>query len=208
MRLLFAIMAVCFSTLAFAQQPSFKEGVDYVELPQALATKNPDKIEVIEVFAYSCPHCYRFETEVSANWALKKAEDVDFIELPSAFNGMQEIHARLFYTVKALGKLDTLHRPIFEAIHLDKKRLDRVPNIKAFMVSKGVDGAKFDKYYSNFGVKNQVKKAKSLVAAYGITGTPQLVVGGRYRVSATNKTLQVVDFLVNKIRAERKLQSS
>lgn len=208
MRLVIAFMAVFVSSLALAQQTGFKEGVDYVELPQALATKNPDKIEVIEVFAYSCPYCYRFETGAGASWPLKNAQDVDFIKLPSVFNATQENHARLFYTVKALGKLETLHRAIFEAIHLDGKRLAKKSTIKELMVSKGVDGATFDKYFNNFGVKNQVKKSKNLVSAYGVTGTPQLIVDGRYRIKSTSQMTQVVDFLVNKIRAEKKNVSS
>jgi len=73
----------------------------------------------------------------------------------------------------------------------------------------GVDKEKVIKTFNSAEVTEQLKSDYEKVRDYKITGTPQLIVHGRYRVEA-NKNLsqedmfKVVDFLVDKVRAEKK----
>lgn len=206
MRLLMTFLMLAVTYTAVAQPLAFVEGVDYTLLPDAVKTDNPDKIEVAEVFSYGCVYCYRFETSVLHNWSLKKQAHVDFVEVPATFNPAYLQYARIYYTAKALNKIDDMHLPIFEAIHKERKRMTSEKQIQALFEQHGVDNATFKKYFNNFGIKNQVKKADARVRAYQVSGTPEIIVDGRYKVSANggfDRMALVTEFLVNKIKAER-----
>ena len=77
-----------------------------------------------------------------------------------------------------------------------------------FFTNYGVDKAKALSTYNSFGVTSQIKQAEARARSYKITGTPEMVVDGKYRISSRlagghAEMLKVVDFLVAKIRAER-----
>ena len=71
---------------AMAQRIGYKEGADYQRLakPAAVAA-SAGQIEVVEFFAYSCIHCYRFEPLLEA-WVKKLPTDVKLRRLPAAFS--------------------------------------------------------------------------------------------------------------------------
>src|SRR5574340_1470878 len=105
--------------LAAAAQQSF----EYTELkpPQPVETKG--KIEVIEFFWYGCIHCYNLEQYIEA-WEKKLPKDVEFRRVPAVFSPRWGYDASIFYTFEALGVLNKLHRPLFDAIHKDHLRTD------------------------------------------------------------------------------------
>src|SRR5215211_2249615 len=95
---------------AGAQQPSYSE----LNPPQPVESKG--KIEVVEFFWYGCIHCYNLEP-VLENWVRKLPPDTQFRRVPAVFNQRWGHDAAIFYTIEALGLLDKLHRPLFDAIH-------------------------------------------------------------------------------------------
>lgn len=211
MRAVAAIFALMFSLVACADEqaskPAFEAGTHYAVLDNPVKTKNPNKIEVTEVFWYGCGHCFKFEPMVH-QWATQQAQDVDFQQSPAMWNGAMEMHARAFYVAKALGVFDQVHQPLFNALNLERKKLATPESLAAFFADHGVDKDKFEKAYKSFGVTSQVKQADSRARSYKITGTPELVVDGKYRVSGTMaggqaQMLKVVDYLIAKIRAEK-----
>lgn len=212
MRALTAILTLVFSLAACAQEPSaaapkFEAGVHYAELSTPVRTSDPDKIEVAEVFWYGCGHCFRFEPLVQ-QWKAKAGADINFVQSPAMWNKLMETHARAFYTAKTLGVLDKLHQPLFNALNLERKRLENADELAVLFEAQGVDKTKFMKAFKSFGVTSQVKQADSRARSYRITGTPELVVDGKYRVSAKMaggqaKMLEVVDFLIGKLRQQR-----
>lgn len=182
----------------------FIAGVHYDVLPQPLRTRNSDKIEVVEVFWYGCPHCYHFEPLVN-NWKKKQADDIDFWRSPAMWNSLMKVHAQAFYAAKALGVLDKVHEPLFTSLVVERKRLGSAEELADLFAGYGVDKDKFISTFNSFGVVSQVKQADARARSYGITGTPELVVNGKYRVSSGKaggqaEMLDVVDFLVNKER--------
>ena len=72
--------------------------------------------------------------------------------------------------------------------------------------ANGVAAEDFHKAYSSFGVSSQVNQASARAKAAKITGTPALMVDGKYHVS-TRKAgsqadmLKVSDFLIEQERA-------
>jgi protein dithiol oxidoreductase (disulfide-forming) len=186
---------------------SYTEGKHYDLISPAVRTADPDKIEVAEFFWYGCGHCYTFEP-VIGQWKQTLPEDVDFRGSPAMWNELMELHARAYYTADVLGVLDTMNPVIFHAMNVDKKRLSSAGELEALFVANGVTAEDFAKAFNSFGVTSQVKQASARARSAKITGTPALMVNGKYHVS-TRKAgsqagmLKVVEFLVEKERAAK-----
>jgi protein dithiol oxidoreductase (disulfide-forming) len=210
MRILVALAGLMISLVACAdtQAPAkYQAGTHYTVLDNPVRTASPDKIEVTEVFWYGCSHCYHFEALINP-WQDGLADDVAFVRSPAMWNKPMELHARAFYTAKALGVLEELHGPLFEAMNVGKQRLADEAEIAQLFMAKGVDADKFAKVFNSFGVTGQVRQADARARSYRITGTPELVVDGKYRVTTKaaggqQQMLDIADFLVAKLRAER-----
>ncbi len=169
----------------------FQEGKDFGVLTAAQGTTGaPDKIEVAEVFWYGCPHCYQFEPTLN-DWVKKLPGDVRFVRIPVMWNTTHQIHARLFYTAAALGKLDEMHSAIFREIHLNNKVLTDEGEIRDFFGRFGVSAADFDKTFRSFAVESQLQRAKDLTKRYEIRGVPVLIINGKYTTNGPGIKTQV-----------------
>ncbi|HRL22321.1 thiol:disulfide interchange protein DsbA/DsbL [Alcaligenes sp. SDU_A2] len=164
------------ATSALAQQ-----GQGYVTLNAAQPSDTTGKTEVLEFFAYSCPHCAILEPKVEA-WSKTLPADVALRPVPVAFNaGMGDLQ-KLYYTLEAMDRLD-LHPKVFEAIHQQRERLFDAKAITEWVAKQGVDKAKFEQTFNSFGVQTKANKANELARNYQIDGTPSLAVGGKYVTS-------------------------
>ena len=188
------------ATPALAQARQFKEGKDYKRLDKPVA---PDaaagKVDVIEFFWYSCPHCNVFEPTFDA-WAKAAPKDLSIRRVPVAFNASFIPQQKLYYTLEGMGKLDALHAKVFRAIHVDKLKLAKDDDIFAWVGQQGVDAAKFKEVYNSFTVSNQVRRASQLQDAYGVEGVPSMGVAGKFYTDGTmagsmQNVLQVVEHL-------------
>ncbi|MFM9915031.1 MAG: thiol:disulfide interchange protein DsbA/DsbL [Rhizobacter sp.] len=186
-------------------QGDFAEGQHYVKLSQPQAVPAGGKIEVVEFFWYGCPHCNAFEPALDG-WQKKLPADVSFRRMPVAFREEPfTTHQRLFFAIETLGLVDTLHRKVFSAIHLDHARLDKLPDIVEFVTKNGVDGAKFSEVYNSFSVQTKARQAKQLAEAYRIDGVPALGIQGRFYTSGSmagsgERSLAVADYLIQRVR--------
>jgi thiol:disulfide interchange protein DsbA len=202
MKKLIAFMALVLLTLpVFAD---FKEGTEYQLLATPQPTASGDKIEVLELFWYGCPHCYHLEPDLNA-WLKRKPDDVEFVRVPAVLGAPWELLARGYYTADLLGVLDKIHEPLFDHIHKEHKFIRNASELKAFFMEQGVTEADFNKTFNSFAVVTMTNRAKEARNMYGLTGVPTIVVNGKYRTTATlagsnEKMLQVVDFLVAKER--------
>lgn len=186
-------------------QERFIEGRDYVVIGKPVKTNDSSRVEVREVFWYGCGHCNNFRP-VFENWKQKQGADIDIQHQPAMWNRSMVTHASIYYTAKQLGKQEAMHKDIFDAMHIKKQRLINEKQIYGLFAKHGVSREDFDKTYNSFQVKTAVRRADSTAKAYGITGTPELVINGKYRISVTltgsqQKMLEVADFLVAKERA-------
>lgn len=190
-----------FSALA-AENGTLMQGVEYklVPNPQSIA---PYTKTVIEVFGYSCPHCYRLEPSLN-NWLKNKPADVHFERMPVVFNNPNWIFmAKVFYTAKELGVLEQSHEAFFNALHRDKKELFTVEEIAAFFTQFGVKEADFIATFKGFKVDQLVRKAQQLTRNYGVEGVPAVIVNGKYltdvpMTGSRDKLWQTVDTLTAK----------
>jgi thiol:disulfide interchange protein DsbA len=181
----------------------FKEGKHYRVLPVAQPTSvPPDKIEVVEVFWYGCPHCYSIEPYVE-QWRADKPANVEFVRIPAALNRNWQLHARVFYTAEALGVLDEVHADLFREMHAKGNRLMTEDSLIEFFGRYGVSEQQFTETLNSFAVQTKLRQADSLVRRYRITGVPAIVVNGKYVTGADlaggeKQLFEVVDFLVAK----------
>jgi thiol:disulfide interchange protein DsbA len=186
MKSLLGLMAglLLFSMHAFAQgkPEEFKPGVDYDKVAPPQPTADPAKVEVREFFWYGCPHCYHFEPDLNA-WVKKKPESVLFIRQPTVFNAHWAAHAKAFFTAEALGVLDKVHADFYDAIQNKRQTLESEDDLAKFFAEHGVAEADFHKAYKSFAVDAKMRQAEGMAARYGITGTPSIVVNGKYLVS-------------------------
>ncbi len=185
---------------ATAQGEQYKAGTHYEVLETPVRTSDPKRIEVAEVFWYGCSHCFTFEPMVST-WASQLPEDVNFVPSPAIWHSSMALHARAYYTAKALKVLDPVHQAIFEAMNLKKNKLASKEAIGKIFVAQGVDLDKFNKTFDSFGVVSATKQADARQRSYGIKGTPEMVVNGKYRINAKmaggqGGMLKVADYLV------------
>lgn len=188
---------------ANAQTPEANKDFRVVEPAQP--TDAAGKIEVIEFMWYGCPHCYAFEPALT-NWLKKLPQDVAFRRLPAQFSPIWVQHAKLFYTLDALGEEDRLHKKAFDAIHRENTPLDKDADQADWAAKNGIDKAKFVDAMKSFGVAGKLRRAAQVVVNYRIDGVPAMAVNGKYLTAPSmargeEKCLQVVDYLID---AERK----
>jgi len=201
-----SLVAALSSPAAMAQQ-TYEAGKHYEVLPQPVVTRDPSKIEVVEVFWYGCIHCFHFEPVMSA-WRSKLPADVDFHGSPAMWNTSMKVHSQAYFTAEALGVLDKVHGPLFKAMNEEHKRLATMDEIAPIFTAAGVSKADFEDAFESFGVNNQVTLADSRARSYRVQGTPEIIVDGKYRVSAgmagsQADMLKVADFLIAQERAAR-----
>lgn len=170
---------------ASVAEEKYTAGIDYeLIVPPLPASEDPGKVQIVELFWYGCPHCFRLEPYLNA-YLENKPEWVEFVRIPAIFsNPSWELHARAFYTAQVLGVEDTIHKPLFDALHVHKMRLNNRDALKDFFAGQGVSGDEFDKAFDSFAVLGKVNRARDLSRRYGITGVPALIVEGKYRIGA------------------------
>ena len=162
-----------------ASQATAQESETYKAIIPAQPTSTEGKIEVVEIFSYGCSHCYRFETMLE-RWLKNKPDNVEFVQLPAIFTQTLALYARAFYAAEALGVTEKIHTPFFEAIHVQKRRLNTEESIIDFFAANGVDKKDFQKAFRSFSVDAKMRRAADLGKRYGVQSTPSMVVNGKY----------------------------
>lgn len=167
-------------------------------------TQTGDKIEVLEVFWYGCPHCYSFEPHIEA-WLKDLPDDVEFIRVPGVLNRGWIPHAKAYYVAEKLGIVDKIHRPLFDAIHKEKRRLFTEEELMDFFVEHGVSAGDFERVITSKELDTKIRQAYFLARDYKLTGVPSVVVNGKYLISASHirtfeEMIQVTNALIEKER--------
>lgn len=209
-----ALAALCAGS-AFASPTNPVNGAEYRTLPQAQPTQKVEgKVEVIEFFMYHCPACNAVEAPL-ADWVKKNADKVNFRRVHLSSGEARDFEARLFATLEALQLQDSMHDKVLAAWHKERHRLRSDAENLEWAVRNGLDKEKFLAAYNSFGVNMRLKSLARMADAYGVTGTPTIIVGGKYvtepsMVAQANRhlsnedvmpaSLQVLDALVARSR--------
>jgi len=206
----------------FAALPSLaaepQAGAQYLVLPTVQPTDTGRKVEVVEFFAYYCPHCYAFEPLLHA-WVKKQGDNIVFkrVHVPGGASVLPQ--QRLFYTLDAMGLLDQYHQKVFDAMHQQHVRLSSDEQVFDWVAQNGIDRAKFIDTYRSFGIQARLRRAAAMMDAYYVDRWPLVVIDGRFVTSPSHAgagapegsteaqqqltALQVMDFLVTKAKADK-----
>ncbi|HZX28492.1 MAG TPA: thiol:disulfide interchange protein DsbA/DsbL, partial [Telluria sp.] len=168
LRLFAAGLLLCFAAAASASPSEPKNGVEYLTLPQTLPTDTGSKVEVIEFFAYYCPHCNAFEPLLE-EWVKKQGANIVFKRVHVPYSPSVLPQQRLFYTLEAMGLLEKYHQKVFDAMHKDQRlRLGSDEEVFDWAAQNGIDRAKFAEAYRSFGVTAHVRRAGTMMSVYHI----------------------------------------
>ena len=196
---------------AGAQLPGgkWRPGVNYDPVVPAQPTSvGTGKVEVMEVFWLACPHCYELEPHIRS-WLKTKPAYVEFVRVPVIWQDIHRAHARLYYTLEALGR-DDLVETAFDTIHEDIG--NRIPPLvgqteeetfrlqQQFAVQHGISAADFARAYNDFGVSSNLQHAEEITQRYHVQGVPFFVVGGKYstdvaKAGSESKLFEVINDL-------------
>jgi thiol:disulfide interchange protein DsbA len=217
-RRLLALVALALATQAPAA--TYESGKHYTVLPQPQRTNVPaGKVEVMEVFSYGCPACNKF---LPAMKKLKAAlpANAQITYLPASWNAAENwpLFQRMYLTAQTLGIAEKAHDEVFKAIwktdgelsivEADGQRLKKkLPTIedagKFYQRVTGYKAADFIAAAKSFSVDMKMRQADAQIIAMRVSGTPTIVVNGKYRVNnenleSTDAMIDVVKFLVAK----------
>ncbi len=182
---------------------AFVEGQDYERITPALPGGSNGQVEVVELFWYGCPHCFTFEPHIE-QWKKSKADFIDFKQMPAIFNNpIWKLHAKAYFTAEILGVIEKVHKPLFDAIHVQRRRLRDKEELMELFELYGVNKDTFKKTFNSFAVNAKVNRAADLSKKYGLDGVPAIIVNGKYRIDAGKagsyeRMLEMADYLADK----------
>ncbi len=199
------IAAALAPALAHAQRTP-QELKDYAPVKPPQPTEG-NKIEVLEFFQYTCPHCAALEPTL-ANWRKTLPSDVDYRRNPIAWNESTLPHVKIYYTLDALKKVEDMHGKVFKAIQADRRPLLKTDEIADFMAANGFDRKQWLDTFNSFAVGTRASRAGQVWRAYKVDGTPMIAIDGKYMtapsmVGTREGTPAVMDYLIQKVRADR-----
>lgn len=212
-------LAVAAVLPAGAAEP--QAGKDYVNLASAQPTDTGKKVEVIEFFAYYCPHCHAFDPMLT-EWVRKQGDNIVFKRVHVAAGPSAVPQQRLFYTLEAMGLTEQYQAKAFEAMHVQRIRFSSDEQVFDWAAKNGIDRAKFVATYNSFGIGARLRRASAMMESYDVQYWPMIVIDGRYVTSPSQAgkgagpglsetqqqqlSLQVMDALVAKAKAEKDKQ--
>jgi thiol:disulfide interchange protein DsbA len=194
-------------SIAHAQPKTPTPVTDFRDVNPPQPTDSGAKIEVLEFFQYSCPHCYSFTPELEA-WRKKRAADIDYKRIPINWDNTTLNHTKIYYTLEQMDLVDKLHEKVFAAFHRDRRRLLDPNEIADFMAANGVDRAQWLSNFNSFAVNTKASRAGQVWRAYKIDGTPAVGIDGRFvtapsMVGSRDGAIKVMDYLVTTAQKER-----
>ena len=188
-------------------QGTFAAGKHYHILDGRAPIEAPaGKIEVVEFFWYSCPHCSAFEPTL-ANWIKTLPKDVAFRRSHVAFQDSFVPQQRLALTLEAMGLVEQLHAKVFTAIHSERLNLATGDAIAEWVARQGVDKTKFLEQYNSFSIQSKAKRATQLQNAYGVEGVPSIGIAGKFYTDGSmagnmERAMKVAEALIIQARTK------
>ncbi|WP_349985501.1 thiol:disulfide interchange protein DsbA/DsbL [Stenotrophomonas sp. WHRI 8082] len=185
-------------------------GTDYIVIENGQPFQPvAGKVEVVEIFGFVCPACAAFQPLVGP-WKAGLPGDVNFLYVPAMFGGTWDDYARAFYAAQTLGVEEKTHDALYSAIHAEQtlkgeRGRDSVEDIAGFYAKHGVDAKQFTAAMSSFAVNAKTNAAKQFAQRSKISGTPSLIINGKYLVKGNSfqDYLRIADHLIARERAAK-----
>ncbi len=207
-----ALFAGAMFVSAYAQ-PKY---IELTEPAQLVKTSNPEQVEVVEVFSYTCGHCYQLEAPVT-NWLKTKPEDVNFVRIQMPGEGVWENLSRAYFTLEVMDKVEEGHPVMYKATMVDRLRAFDKESIADYLAKNSdIDKAEFIKLWDSFPVTANYNRAVDLVQnQYQVNYTPAFIIDGKYlvngesaRATSYEGIVQAVDEVSKELLDKKKADNS
>ncbi|NLO81055.1 MAG: thiol:disulfide interchange protein DsbA/DsbL [Xanthomonadaceae bacterium] len=194
--------------MLFATAAAVAQSGGYTTLNPPVPTSNDGTVEVREFFSYACPACAAFEPHLSA-WVAEAPEEVRVVHVPVVFNESWRPFAQAYYAAEALGVVERIHRPLFQALHVEKRRLGSEKELVRFFAEQGVPEDEARAALNSFRVDMLMRQGAQAMREFRIESTPTVVVAGKYVVTPRSaggyaEAVALIDRLVRQEIAARK----
>ena len=158
----------------------------YKVIRPAQPTQTENKVEVLEIFSYACPHCYSFEPQLQ-KWLQGMSDKAEFRRMPAVFRDDYIPVAKAYYTAVKLGVIDKIHQPLFDAIHKQRKYdLLEEDSLRDFFVEMGVNSDDFDRTFNSMEITTKIRQAEVMGKKYRIPHVPIIIINGKYMTSPSD----------------------
>ena len=195
------LIALFWQTYQTGDNSEIIEERDYTLLEKPRRIRG-EKIEVIEFFSYACVHCYRLEP-ILKDWLSNQQDKIEFVQIPAVMNEYWKVLGKHYFTLQRLGKLDSHHMDIFNAIHSSGKIFDSEKRLFDFIKTTAIEFDSYEKTFRSIEVQSDLQKANQMAKRLKIAAVPTIVVQGKYLVKTGRdiglmRAKQVVEFLIDK----------
>ena len=195
------LIALFWQTYQTGDNSEIIEERDYTLLEKPRRIRG-EKIEVIEFFSYACVHCYRLEP-ILKDWLSNQQDKIEFVQIPAVMNEYWKVLGKHYFTLQRLGKLDSHHMDIFNAIHSSGKIFNSEKRLFDFIKTTAIEFDSYEKTFRSIEVQSDLQKANQMAKRLKIAAVPTLVVQGKYLVKTGRdiglmRAKQVVEFLIDK----------
>ena len=174
--LLRPLLAATFLIAASGGAMAADTGFTTLATPQRADTGK--KVEVVEFFMYSCPHCNALDP-LMHDWVKKQGDKIAFRRVHLAFSGPKDPQAHAYATLETMGVLEQYHDKIFR-IQAKLKRNEQL-----------INAAKID------------SAPTIVIDGRFVTSPAQLSRPGQNERQTQEATLRVMDELVARVLKER-----
>ncbi len=205
----------------FVDNGKWVEGKNYFLIePTQPKVSETSKIEVVEVFSWGCPACMQAHPLID-KLAASLPADAQMDYLPAAFRPDENwtLYQQAYYTAQSFGLAKKSYDAMFDATWKSgetasydlakntlksKENWPKIDDIATFYGKKyGIKPADFVATANSFSVKMKMKRADDLVKAYGVGGTPTIIIDGKYRFDGVSaggypQMVELAQWLVSK----------
>ena len=158
------------------------------------------------MFSYGCIHCAHF-APIAEKLRESLPKGAVFKLVPAPFSAEWLPFARAYYAAKKLGVVDRTHLALFNAKFDQHYPLNSLDDLADFYARNGVDRAEFMRIANSPEVTAQMNSDLALIQKWGVTGTPTIVVDGKYRsgeVHSLDELSAMTQWLVKRELAGKK----
>jgi len=200
---LFFVAAV--PQLMAAPSPQFfQKDLHYKEIEGAKSSYQGGKVEVMELLWYGCQTCYVMQGNLES-WVASAGSTINYRRIPAVVNDEMILLARAFYAAEVLGVMSKIHKPLFSAVHESRRKLLTEEAVAEFFDEQGVTKKDFTRALHSAYVNGKIRRSRIMSHRYGIQGAPTIIIDSKYLVDPSlvrspDELIDVVDFLVNKVR--------
>ena len=176
---------------------------DYTLIENGPPRRLGERIEIVEFFSYRCRACKNFEPLLE-DWRDELAEDVRFSRKHVVFSPIDELYRKTYLALDATDSVEQNHSRIFTALQNQGRQLTTPDAIAEFVDGRGVEKDDFLHQLNSARVNRLARRADAEQRTFAITGTPTLIVAGRYRVDMDNgqrRALVVASQLIERERS-------